>query len=97
MQTNIQASQAQQNFGQVVDRALVEGAVIVERYGVPRVAIVEYGRYQRLLQAEQMLWRARLQGASAAASARAASLTNQEVDALIEQARREANEAEAAR
>jgi PHD/YefM family antitoxin component YafN of YafNO toxin-antitoxin module len=97
MQSNIQSSQAQQNFGQVVDQALVEGAVVVERYGVPRVAIVEYGRYQRLLEAEQMLWRARLQQASAAASARAASLTDREVDDLIEQARREVNEGEGPR
>jgi hypothetical protein len=97
MQNNIQASQAQQNFGQVVDQALVEGAVVVERYGVPRVAIVEYGRYQRLLEAEQMLWRNRLQQASAAASARAALLSDQEVDALIEEARREMGEGEAAR
>jgi len=92
-----QSSQVQQNFGQVVDQALVEGAVVVERYGVPRVAIVEYGRYQRLLEAERMLWRARLQQATAAASARAAALTDQEVDDLIGQARREANEGAAAR
>ena len=97
MQTNIQSSQAQQNFGQVVDQALVEGAVVVERYGVPRVAIVEYGRYQRLLEAEQMLWRARLQQASASASARAAGLSDAEVDALIEDARRETGESAVAR
>jgi len=97
MQTNIQSSQAQQNFGQVVDQALVEGAVVVERYGVPRVAIVEYGRYQRLLEAERMLWRARLQQASASASARAAGLSDAEVDALIEDARRETGESAVAR
>jgi hypothetical protein len=87
MPVNIQSSQVQQNFGQAMDRALVEGAVIVERYGTPRVAIVEYGRYQKLVEAERALLLARLQQASAAASARAAHLSDEEVDALIEESR----------
>jgi PHD/YefM family antitoxin component YafN of YafNO toxin-antitoxin module len=89
MQSSIQSSHAQQNFGQVLDRALVEGAVVVERYGVPRVAIVEYGRYQRLVAAERELLRARLQDAARAASTRAAALSDEEVDSLIEEARRD--------
>lgn len=87
MPVNLKSSQVQQNFGQAMDRALVEGDVIVERYGTPRVAIVEYGRYQKLVEAEQALLRARLRQASAAVSARAAHLSEDEVDALIEESR----------
>lgn len=85
----LKSSQVQQNFGLVMDRALTEEAVIVERYGTPRVAIVEYRRYQRLLDAERELLRTRLQQASAAASARTERLTDQEIEALIECARSE--------
>jgi len=92
MPMRLKSSQVQQSFGLVVDRALVEGDVIVERYGVPRVAIVEYGRYQRLAAAEQELLRTRLQQASAAVSARAAHLTDEEVEALIERARSEVHQ-----
>jgi len=87
MPVKLKFTQVQQNFGQVIDRALTTGDVIVERYGVPRVAIVEYERYRRLVQAEQDLLRARLQRASAAATARAAHLTEREIDELIERAR----------
>ncbi|MGA9349484.1 MAG: type II toxin-antitoxin system Phd/YefM family antitoxin [Anaerolineae bacterium] len=85
----LKSSQVQQNFGQAMDSALIEDDVIVERYGTPRVAIVEYKRYQRLIEAEQELLRTRLQQASAAASARAAHLTEEGVEELIERARRE--------
>jgi len=87
MPVKLKSSQVQQNFGQAVDRALMENDVIVESYGTPRVAIVEYGRYRRLVEAERELLRARLQQASAAASARAAPLTEKEVEGLIECAR----------
>ena len=89
MPVKLKSSKVQQNFGLVVDRVLMEDDVIVERYGVPRVAIVEYGRYQRLVEAEHELLRIRLQQASAVASARAAHLTEEEVEELIEQARGE--------
>jgi PHD/YefM family antitoxin component YafN of YafNO toxin-antitoxin module len=85
-------SEVQQRFGEMVDRVLLEGDVVVERYGTPRVAIVEYGRYRRLLEAEQELLQLRLQEASAAASARAARLDEKEIDQLIERARTEASE-----
>ena len=87
MPVKVKSSQAQQNFGLVMDRALMEDDIIVERYGMPRVAIVEYGRYQRLVEAEREMLRVRLQQASAAASAQAAHLTEEEVDDLIERAR----------
>jgi PHD/YefM family antitoxin component YafN of YafNO toxin-antitoxin module len=87
---NVQSSRAQQNFGRLLDQALVEGVVVIERYGTPRAAIVEYGRYQRLLAAEAENLRRNLQEASRAVSARAAALTDAEVNALIEEARREA-------
>jgi len=89
MPMTMTSSQVQQNFGQVLDRALGQEDVIVERYGQPRVAIVAYSRYQRLVEAEQELWRTRLQQASAAATARAAHLSESEVDDLIERARSE--------
>jgi hypothetical protein len=90
MSTRLKSSEVQQKFGLVVDRAMLEDDVVVERYGVPRVAIVEYGRYQRLIEAERELLRSRLRQASAAAAARAAHLSEEEVEALIERARREA-------
>ena len=89
MPVKLKSSQVQQNFGQVVDRALLEDDVIVERYGTPRVAIIAYNRYRRLVEAEQELLRSRLQQASAAASTRAAHLTEDEVEDLIERARTE--------
>lgn len=51
----IRSSEVQQNFGRVMDQALGEGDVIIERYGEPRVVMVAYGRYQQLLAAEQTL------------------------------------------
>lgn len=92
MAVKLKSSQVQQNFGQAMDSALMEDDVIVERYGTPRVAIVEYKRYRRLIEAEQELLRTRLQQASAAASARAAHLTEEEVEELIERARSEVHQ-----
>ena len=89
MPVRLKSSDVQQSFGEVVDRALLEDDVIVERYGTPRVAIVEYKRYQHLVEAERELLRTRLQQASAAASARAGHLTVEEVEELIERARTE--------
>jgi hypothetical protein len=89
MPVKLKSSDVQQSFGETVDRALREDDIIVERYGTPRVAIVEYSRYQRLVEAEQELLRTRLQQASEAASVRAAHLTEEEVDELIERARSE--------
>ena len=89
MPRKLKSSQVQQNFGQAVDHALLEDDVIVERYGTPRVVIVEYKRYQRLIEAERELLRSRLQQAAAVATARADHLTEEEVDELIERARSE--------
>jgi hypothetical protein len=97
MPVKLKSSDVQQSFGEAVDRALLEDDVIVERYGTPRVVIVEYKRYQRLVEAEQELLRTRLQQASAAASARAAHLSEEEVDELIERARSEVHQEISAR
>jgi hypothetical protein len=48
----LKSSEVQQNFGRVMDQALLENEVVVERYGKPRIAILSYQRYQQLLQAE---------------------------------------------
>jgi hypothetical protein len=92
MPVKLKSSDVQQSFGHAVDRALLEDDVIVERYGTPRVAIVEYKRYRRLVEAEQELLRTRLQQASAATSARAVHLSEEEVDELIERARSEVHQ-----
>jgi len=81
------SSEVQKNLRKAVDRALMEDDVVIERYGTPRVVMVEYGRYQRLIEAEQELLRIRLQQASAAASARAADLDEGQIDELVERAR----------
>lgn len=89
----LKSTEVQQNFGAMLDRALGEEDVIVERYGTPRVAIVNYQRYQTLIEAERELIRLRLQQASAAASARASDLSEDDITWLIEEARVEADEA----
>jgi PHD/YefM family antitoxin component YafN of YafNO toxin-antitoxin module len=95
MPVKLKSSHVQQNFGQVIDRALTEDDVIVERYGAPRVAIVAYQRYERLLEVERELLRTRLQQASEVASARAAHLTEEAVEELIERARSEVHQEKA--
>ena len=92
MVVQLSSSQVQQNFGQAMDRAMLADDVVVERYGMPRVTIIAYPRYQRLVEAEQELLRLRLQQATAAAAARAEHLTDDQVDALIERARAEVNQ-----
>jgi PHD/YefM family antitoxin component YafN of YafNO toxin-antitoxin module len=92
MPVKLKSSEVQQSFGETIDRALVGDDIIVERYGTPRVAIVEYGRYRRLVEAEKELLRARLQQASAAVAARAAHLSVAETDELVERARTEAHQ-----
>lgn len=90
MTFRLQVTEAQQNFGAMLDGALGDD-VIVEREGAPQVAIVAYERYQELVAAQRELLRLRLQRASAAAEARAAALDDEEIDALIEEARNEAH------
>ncbi|PKO21403.1 MAG: hypothetical protein CVU38_14885 [Chloroflexi bacterium HGW-Chloroflexi-1] len=92
MVVTLNSSQVQQNFGQAMDHALLTDDVVIERYGIPRVTMMGYPRYRRLVEAEQELLRVRLQQASAAASARAAHLSDAEVDELIERARTEVNQ-----
>ena len=89
MSVRLPSTQVQQNFGMAMDRALIEQDVVVERYGQPRVVIVEYGRYQRLLDAERELTAERLRRISEAAAARAAALSDAEITDLIEQVRGE--------
>ncbi len=89
MVTHIPSTQVQQEFGEIMDQALSGSDVIVERYGNPRVAIIGYRRYEQLLNTERELIRLRLQQASLAVSQRAASLSESEVDTLIENARSE--------
>ena len=55
MPLQVKSSEVQQNFGRVVDQALVEDDVIIERYGEPRAVILGYQRYQQLLAAEEAL------------------------------------------
>ena len=93
MTVTLKSTEAQQNFGAMLDRAIGEDDVIVERYGSPRVAIVNYRRYQALVAAEKELVRLRLQQASAAASARAGDLSDADLDNLIQEARTEASNA----
>ena len=65
MVVTLNSSQVQQNFGQAMDRALLADDVVIERYGIPRVTMLGYPRYRRLVEAEQELLRVRLQQASA--------------------------------
>ena len=92
MSSQIQSTQVQQGFGDVMEKAVRGEDVVVKRYGKPRVVIIGHERYQQLLNAEQALQRKELQEASAAASARAAHLSDEEVETLIEEARQEAHE-----
>jgi len=85
-------NQAQQGFDEVMDQALVGDDVVVERHGAPWVVVIEFRRYQQLLETERELLHSRLQQASAAASARADHLAEADVADLIERARSEAYE-----
>ncbi|GIK55646.1 MAG: type II toxin-antitoxin system Phd/YefM family antitoxin [Chloroflexi bacterium] len=87
------STQVQQQFGRIMDQARADQVVVVERYGEPRAVIMDYGRYRQLLQMEQNLLRERLQAAAAAVAQRAGHLSEDEVDALIEQARSEVAQA----
>lgn len=91
------STQVQQQFGRIMDQARADQVVVVERYGEPRAVIMDYGRYRQLLQMEQNLLRERLQAAAAAVAQRAGHLSEDEVDALIEQARSEVAQANEAR
>jgi prevent-host-death family protein len=87
--TRITSTDAQKSFGRIIDQAVAGDAVVVERYGQPRVVIVDYGRYRELVEAEREALRDRLRAASTAVSARAAGLRDEDVNQLIEVARRE--------
>jgi hypothetical protein len=87
----LKSTEAQQNFGSVVERLAIEDDIIVDCYGSPCVAIVNYRRYQALVAAEKELIRHRLQQASATASARAAVLSDTDLNNLIQETRTEAN------
>lgn len=89
---NINATEAQRSFGQIIDRAHGNEAIVVERYGRPRVVILEYERYTQLVSLERDALRARLRRAAAAVQARAGGLTDAEVDRLLDEAREEVNE-----
>ena len=92
MTVTLKSTEAQQNFGAMLDVALGENDVIVEHYGTPCIAIVAYHRYQDLLDAERELMRLRLQQAAAATAARAANISDEEIDRLVEEARAEVQE-----
>ncbi len=55
MALQIKLSEARRNFGRIVDKALMEGDVIVEQDGEPHVVIIGYRRYEKLLEAERSL------------------------------------------
>lgn len=90
--TTVKSAEAQKSFGQIIEQAHGDEVVVVERYGRPRVVIVDFARYQQLIEGEREGLRSRLRRASEAASARAAKLSDDEVDRLIEDARSEAHQ-----
>ena len=92
MPTKVKSTQVQQNFGLMMDRVLTAEDIIVERYGLPRVAIVEYHRYQRFVKAERGLLCAPDCNRRQGVSARAAHMSDDEVESLIERARSAAHE-----
>ena len=96
MTRTVKSTEAQQSFGTMLDLAPGEDDVIVERYGTSGVSIVSYYRFTdtKGLWMPNGIWcRCRLLQAAAAASARAAELSDEEINRLIEEARAEAQEA----
>jgi len=87
--TAINSTEAQKRFGYLLDHTRGGEVVVVERYGQPRVVILDIERYRQLVETERELLRARLRAASDEASARAAHLSDAEIDQLIEEARAE--------
>ena len=57
MVLRVKSTQVQQEFGEAMDQAFSGSDLIVERYGNPRVAIINYRRYEQLLEAERQLLR----------------------------------------
>ncbi len=84
MAAHVKSSVAQQNFGELMDRAIAGEDVVIERYGNPRVVVLSADRYQSLLDAEQELARMRLRSAAREAVIQAPKLTEQSIDALLE-------------
>ena len=85
----VKSAEAQKSFGHIMEQAHGDEVVVVERYGRPRVVIMDFARYERLVEGEREQLRTRLHQASEAATARAAALSDEDVDRLIEDARSE--------
>lgn len=87
MAAHVKSSVAQQNFGELMDRALAGEDVVIERYGNPRVTIISFNRYKELVEAARLYWLQQMERISDEVSARHAHLSEDEVDKLIERAR----------
>ncbi len=86
----LKATELQRNFDSLMEQTVAGEDVVIEQDGSPCAVIINDQRYQRLLDAERARLRLRLQQASAASTAAMAHLSEEEIDALIEEAREEA-------
>jgi PHD/YefM family antitoxin component YafN of YafNO toxin-antitoxin module len=87
--STINSTEVQKSFGRIMDQAKGGEAVVVERYGTPRVVILDFERYRALIETERELLRSRLRAASAAVAARAAGIDDDTIDRAIDEARSE--------
>lgn len=49
MAVHLKSSEAQQHFGEMIDQAWSGEDIVIERYGAPRVAVISFSRYLKLV------------------------------------------------
>ena len=80
----VTSTQLKQKTGEILAYAIEnKEEVIIQRYNVPKAVLVDYDAYRRMRDAEQELAFRRLREIAETVSARAARLSDEEVDELI--------------
>lgn len=90
----VTSTQLKQKTGEILAYAIEnKEEVIIQRYDVPKAVIVDYDTYQRMREAQRELDFRRIREIAEAVSARAAHLTDEEVDEMISIAIKEVRDA----
>lgn len=80
----VTSTQLKQKTGEILAYAIEnKEEVIIQRYDVPKAVIIDYDAYQRMREAQKELDFRRLREIAETVSARAAHLSDEEVDELI--------------
>ncbi|MBC8274583.1 MAG: type II toxin-antitoxin system Phd/YefM family antitoxin [Chloroflexi bacterium] len=80
----VTSTQLKQKTGEILAYAIEnKEEVIIQRYAVPKAVIVDYDAYQRMREAQKELDFRRIREIAETVSARAAHLTDDELDEMI--------------